>query len=1284
MSPWSLRTVNFFDMKKIITIVLMLTTLLSAHSCMEAYDDTYLSDRMDNLEDRVTELETLCQEMNSNIASLQTLINATQQGDYITDLSVIYENGVEIGYSVTFAKNGTIKIYHGKDGTDGKDGVDGAPGKDGEDGKDGADGAPGKDGEDGVDVGHTPDIGIKQDTDGVYYWTLNGEWLLDDDGNKIKAVGVDGTNGNDGVDGDKGDKGDQGDKGDKGDKGDTGNDGVTPQLRINNEYWEVSYDGGKTWTSLDCKATGEDGISSADAIFDDVYEENGYVVFELKKGGSYKVPLSKESGLAIEFSVEQGVAVVPQTTLKIGYTVTGAKGDVLVRNPCVAQGFEVVIKPIDNCSGDIYLFFYFDDEDLDEDSPFEDSEDLTYGDAYNSGLSVLISVSDGSGNSILKSLNFVAGKMDSVTDAYMAPATEGNVQATITTNVDDYEVVLPDASKTWLSYAPTKAVTRTDVLEFNVKANEGDKFRSAIVSLVNNMDQVLESFAIVQASAKADEEMIFADVNVKTAAVEAFDADKDGKLTYREAAAVTDLEKMKMPKNAVSFNELEYFAGIGYIPAGFFEDCKVLDSVTLPDQLESIGQYAFRNCLSLKTITLPVSFKAFGTGLMIDSEFRDNGAAVFAGCSALTEIIIPEGVKELSSSLFQGCSSLAKITLPSTLETIGYNVFDGCSSLSAITLPDGLKSIGSGVFRNCSAIKNISIPNVSSYELGEMFMGCSSLQSVKLPDGIEYFSNLMFAGCSSLTAITVPEGVTRIGDSCFKGCLSLSEIILPSTLQKIEDGAFGYGEFYDGYDYVYMGGCSNLTSIDIPSSVTYIGYSAFKGSGLTEIEIPEGLTSIPRDCFSGCSDLAKVVLPEGIEVIGSNAFGVYEIWDEDEYSEYACSSLKNIDFPSTLKSIDSRAFVGSGLVGDKIEDTDVTALFIPESVEWIGEHAFNSCDDLRAVYLESTEPADIEWDVFPRGMTIYVPDDSFDIYKENGMWRDYNIVPYGAMNLNLSLSFSIDDERYYKDSEGERFLLYWMKIKLDGDQDVVNELSEVGFYTQDRDGNLIDKIAMNKNLDSLITGWYWLRDYDHEIDYDSQVACTEDWKIGAYAVTAEGAELRFDVQPVEFVYDHKPSFKFTDATFDGVSVDSLDTDRHISKFTYKYEIDGAFWVKQWQMKATDVENNFNFSDYYYDGNWSNLLTHSWYDAPTNHSVYKEMYTRSNWETIYSLNHMYIYGDATTMSVDIVDGLPSGVSGVFQQSLSVENSSGSTFGFSTGFSDTPKPQHNGNYKRLNVR
>ena len=140
------------------------------------YDDTELRARLDEHEARLQALEKLCSEMNTNIASMQQIMAALQNNDFVTDVAPISENGKEIGYTITFSKSGAVTIYHGKDGKDGQNGKDGQDGKDGVDGKDGA----------------TPVVGLQQDTDGHWYWTLNGEWLLDSEGAKVRAVAVDG------------------------------------------------------------------------------------------------------------------------------------------------------------------------------------------------------------------------------------------------------------------------------------------------------------------------------------------------------------------------------------------------------------------------------------------------------------------------------------------------------------------------------------------------------------------------------------------------------------------------------------------------------------------------------------------------------------------------------------------------------------------------------------------------------------------------------------------------------------------------------------------------------------------------------------------------------------------------------------------------------------------------------------------------------------------------------------------------------------------------------------
>jgi hypothetical protein len=157
-------------MKKI--FIYIMTAAAMAAACQE-YDHTPILDKLNEYEERIEKLEELCKKMNTNISALQTIVSALQDNDYVTGIAKVMEGGEEIGYMITFSKSGTVTIYHGQDGVDGLPGQDGTPGQDGADGLPGQDGADGKDGVDGKD-GHSPVIGVRQDADGVYYWTLDG------------------------------------------------------------------------------------------------------------------------------------------------------------------------------------------------------------------------------------------------------------------------------------------------------------------------------------------------------------------------------------------------------------------------------------------------------------------------------------------------------------------------------------------------------------------------------------------------------------------------------------------------------------------------------------------------------------------------------------------------------------------------------------------------------------------------------------------------------------------------------------------------------------------------------------------------------------------------------------------------------------------------------------------------------------------------------------------------------------------------------------------------------
>ena len=211
-------------MKKFAVIII---TLLSAISCTNL-DEVWAELR--EHEERIEKLEALCNKLNSNVEAIQTILTALEQNDYVTDIVKVMEDGVEVGYSITFAKGGTVTIYHGTDGTDGA-------------------------------AGATPQIGIKKASDGAYYWTSNGEWITDENGDKIPAAYSDGGDGK----------------------------FITPQFRIVDDVWYVSYDNGNSWRVI---VMGDN--EGTEQFFQNVTYDSKYVYLTLCDGTAIALPRSLE------------------------------------------------------------------------------------------------------------------------------------------------------------------------------------------------------------------------------------------------------------------------------------------------------------------------------------------------------------------------------------------------------------------------------------------------------------------------------------------------------------------------------------------------------------------------------------------------------------------------------------------------------------------------------------------------------------------------------------------------------------------------------------------------------------------------------------------------------------------------------------------------------------------------------------------------------------------------------------------------------------------------------
>lgn len=240
-------------MKRLITLALV--AICTAISCSK-FDDSAIWDKLNDHETRLAYLEEVCKKMNTDIVNLQTIITALETNDYIVNVSPLATGD---GYTFIFKSGKSVVIYDGKDGKDGTDG---------------------KDGIDGV----TPTISVMKDIDGVYYWTVNGEWLLVN-GQKVKASATDGKDGQNGT---------------NGANGTNGKDGITPKFKIEEDYWYISYDNGNSWEQLG-KATGNNGLDgiNGDNIFSKVTQDERFVYFYLMNGSM--ITLLKHDPVNIQF-----------------------------------------------------------------------------------------------------------------------------------------------------------------------------------------------------------------------------------------------------------------------------------------------------------------------------------------------------------------------------------------------------------------------------------------------------------------------------------------------------------------------------------------------------------------------------------------------------------------------------------------------------------------------------------------------------------------------------------------------------------------------------------------------------------------------------------------------------------------------------------------------------------------------------------------------------------------------------------------------------------------------
>ena len=285
----------------------------------------------------------------------------------------------------------------------------------------------------------------------------------------------------------------------------------------------------------------------------------------------------------------------------------------------------------------------------------------------------------------------------------------------------------------------------------------------------------------------------------------AYDVEVDGKyynlISKLKVAEVTKGDKkyegdITIP-SFVKINDTEF--SVTSIGNSAFEDCNGLKSVTIPNSVTSIGDYAFK-WSGLTSVTIPNSVTSIGGGS-------------FDNCSSLTSVIIPNSVTSIGEAAFELCNGLTSVTIPNSVTSIRRATFCKCRGLKSVTIPNSVTSIGEYAFSDCSGLTSVTIPNsVISIENGA-FSGCSGLTSVTIPNSVTSIGAVAFSKCSGLTSVTIPNSVTSIGESAFNDCSGLTSVTIPNSVKSI-----GEYTFYN---------CSGLTSVTIPNSVKSIGDYAF-------------------------------------------------------------------------------------------------------------------------------------------------------------------------------------------------------------------------------------------------------------------------------------------------------------------------------------------------------------------------------------------------------------------------------------------------------------------------
>lgn len=447
-----------------------------------------------------------------------------------------------------------------------------------------------------------------------------------------------------------------------------------------------------------------------------------------------------------------------------------------------------------------------------------------------------------------------------------------------------------------------------------------------------------------------------------------------------------------------------------------FEGCLSLTSVSIPNSMRSIGEMAFYRCSGLSSVHI----KDIASWCNID--FSDEGSNplyhahhLYVNGKEITDLDIPDGVTSISNLTFYGWTEVTSVTIPNSVLFIGVGAFRSCTKLKKVVLNSS--AIVSRSYSIESSLYNIFCNYVTEYIIG---------------NDVTSIGNYAFSDCDNMTSVTIPNSVKTIGKEAFRNCSGLqtvnitdlaawcniyfvseyysnpllfsnhlllngkeiTDLVIPDGVTSIESHAFQE--------------CSHITSVTIPNSVTWIGYGAFLGcSSLTKVNITDLASwckigfydnnsnplNFAHSLYMNGQEIKNLIIPDGVTSIGS----------------YAFRTLYNLTFitiPNSVTSIGDHAFEScTGVTSVTLSDNiarigasafeycnKITSVTIPNSIEYIGAKAFANCKNLLDVYCYSIFGPETDSEAFLNsqfGRILHVPERSLKSYMENEPWSGF-------------------------------------------------------------------------------------------------------------------------------------------------------------------------------------------------------------------------------------------------------------------------------------------------------